>query len=122
MNLKLWTSVCLILSAGNVFCVIASDTPVVRLHVFTSHGVNKSFEITYNSLHTGQFEKICPGKAKPFLKFIMHGFAERWNMEYRWDWVKDMTAEMLKTREADQLCIVAIDWKVRTTRDSLNLK
>lgn len=82
----------------------------VRLHVFTSEDQHKTFEIKYNH-KVGRFSQICPRFRKPLTKFIMHGFAEKWNMSNRWDWVADMTYELLKTPEASKLCIVVVDWK-----------
>lgn len=89
------------------------ESSVVRLHIFTSERINKTITIKYKSIQAYQFESICPARTKPLLKFIMHGFAETWNMTYRWNWVRPMIAEMLKTPEASKLCIIAVDWKVK---------
>jgi hypothetical protein len=86
----------------------------VRLHVFTSENKNKTFEIKYDEKKTNEkdqnFSSICDFK-KPLLKFIIHGFAETWNMTNRWDWVSDMRKEMFKSSEANQICFIAVDWK-----------
>lgn len=45
------------------------------------------------------------------IKLLAHGYAERWNMDWRWDWVKEMKDEMLSNRTKENLCVVAIDWE-----------
>ncbi len=84
----------------------------VRLHVFTSRGLNKTFTIDYQNKTSDRLETICDKKEKKLIKFIVHGFAETWNMTYRWNWVDNMIKEMLKSPEASKLCIVVLDWKV----------
>ena len=84
----------------------------VRLHVFTSDAKNKTFTLTFdnNFDQDNKFSSICDS-SKTLTKFIVHGFAERWNMTTRWDWVYELKKEMLRSKEASQLCIVIVDWK-----------
>ncbi len=84
----------------------------VRLHVFTSAGRNRTFTVDYQTKASDQLATICDRRQKKLTKFIVHGFSETWNMTNRWDWVKKMIDEMLKTAEAEKLCIVVLDWKV----------
>jgi len=86
---------------------------IIRLHVFTSENNNKTFEIAFiqNANQTEfKLNSICDSK-KSLLKFIIHGFAETWNMTNRWNWVKDMRNEMFKSNESSKLCIIIVDWK-----------
>ena len=78
----------------------------VRFHIFTFDNRNKTIDLknTTDSLYS-----ICD--TKNLFKFIVHGFAETWKMEYRWDWVSSMIKEMLKSDEAPKLCVIAVDWK-----------
>ena len=84
---------------------------VVRLHIITSERVNTSFELKYGQFESNVFEKACPKDKKPLLKFIMHGFAETWQMSFRWNWIDSMIDEMFKNPEASKLCVIVVDWK-----------
>ena len=66
-------------------------------------------------------EEVCSKKDKPLIKFIIHGFAETWNMTMRWNWVKELVQEMMASKEADKLCVIVVDWKV-TCLGRINLK
>ena len=104
--------------AKNYFDSYNSSDAVVRFHVFTLRNGQQTFEIRFDKTtaldSTGPWllKDICNVNASKF-KLITHGFAETWNMTYRWDWVKEFKDEMLRTpyEEASKLCVVAVDWK-----------
>lgn len=85
----------------------------IRLYIFTSGNKNRTITISYDQL-TGsdRLSSICDALTKPLKKFIVHGFSETWNMTNRWNWVEKMIAEMMKTQEATELCVIVLDWKV----------
>lgn len=45
------------------------------------------------------------------IKLIAHGYAERWNMDWRWDWVADLKNEILSNQTKAKYCVIAIDWE-----------
>ena len=45
------------------------------------------------------------------IKIIAHGYAERWNMDWRWDWVADLKNEILNRTTNENYCVVAVDWE-----------
>jgi hypothetical protein len=79
----------------------------VRFHVFTNRNQSVSFDLKNTTL---TLNKICNSSSKPMYKFLVHGFAERWNMNWRWDWVGSMIKELNNSIDAPHLCIIAVDW------------
>ena len=79
----------------------------VKLHLFTNKNQNASFDLRNTSF---LLNKICNTSVNPMYKFIVHGFAERWNMDWRWDWVGSMIKELNQSKDASRLCIIAVDW------------
>lgn len=69
----------------------------------------KSIDLKANSSQL--ISSICDPVKKPLYKFITHGFAETWRMEYRWNWVEDMKNAMLNSTDSAKLCIIAVDWE-----------
>ncbi|CAF0852208.1 unnamed protein product [Adineta ricciae] len=77
-------------------------------HVFSKSNPDKPVTIHWGDAKKWEQHKAfrtCP------IKLIAHGYAERWNMDWRWDWVKDMKDEMLSNKTQENLCVVAIDWE-----------
>jgi hypothetical protein len=90
----------------------ATNADRIGLHAFyleNSMITKTSLEITNCASDGARLHGVCKTKSK--IKLIVHGFAERWNMTTRWDWVKIIINEMLISNEANQLCVIAIDWK-----------
>jgi len=83
------------------------DSDSVRFHVFTNRNQSVSFDLKNTTL---TLNKICNASSKPMYKFLVHGFAERWNMNWRWDWVGSMIKELNNSIDAPHLCIIAVDW------------
>ena len=116
----------LLLNTTTKFVYDANDTEnVVRFHVYTYKNGRQSFQLHKDKVYllesptssktldnTGPFTlaSMCDVKTSKF-KLLVHGFAETWNMTYRWNWVSDLKNEMLKTSEAASLCVIAVDWK-----------
>lgn len=107
-----------------IFCLLISKSfqqltndqkkAKLRLQIFTSENKNKTIEINYiqsDNVIKSQLETICSSANKPLLKFIVHGFAETWNMTNRWNWVDVMKTEMLKSAESNKVCVVVLDWR-----------
>ena len=100
------------------YAMYNSSDAVIRFQVFTLEKGQQTFEIRFNKTFalnsTGPrfLSDICNVKSGK-VKLITHGFAETWNMTYRWDWVKEFKDEMLRTpyEESSKLCVVAVDWK-----------
>jgi len=93
----------------------SSSSFPLRLHVFTSGNISISIDLNNNPANLSD---IC-NKTKPLYKFIVHGFYEEWNMTFRWNWVNDLKNEMLKSKNADSLCVIALDWKELAKGDHL---
>jgi len=97
----------------------------VSLHVFHSDGFNRSIDVKYSNeamweaseSKSQSLSDLC-GSRKPLLKFIIHGFAEEWNMSVRWDWVKDMREAMFNSLEGSRICFIAVDWRDLAKGDS----
>lgn len=81
----------------------------VKLHVFTAKNINRTFTLESNAMPKDHLASVCPEQS--LYKFIVHGFAETWDMNFRWNWVDVMIKEMLKTPEASRLCIIVLDWE-----------
>jgi hypothetical protein len=93
----------------------------IRFHVYASQNYSKIIDVNFNKLKLNQTESLtssCSHDGKKYrpIKLIVHGFAEKWNMEYRWDWVKDMKNEMLRLQSDNdssiiEPCVVILDWE-----------
>ncbi|CAF1027663.1 unnamed protein product [Brachionus calyciflorus] len=79
----------------------------VRYHIFTLDK-NQTIDLVHNI--DVNISGICNPKTRSDYKLITHGFAETWNMTFRWNWVQEMIEEMLKSNQAKSLCIIAVDW------------
>lgn len=79
----------------------------VRFHVFTTNK-NTSIDLIQNS--DTSISSTCTPGSRDNYKLIVHGFAETWNMTFRWDWVKVLIDEMLISEDSKSLCIIAVDW------------
>ena len=84
-----------------------AETSSVRFHVFTKNNENVSFDLK-NIRYS--LNKTC-SPTKLLHKFIVHGFAERWNMNWRWNWVESLIKELNNSLEAPNLCLIAVDWE-----------
>jgi hypothetical protein len=85
--------------------------PTIRFHAFIDGNRNKTIEIK-RPFKVGQdLDLICPQSSKPIIKLIVHGFAETWNMSFRWNWVSSLAREMFRSAESERLCVIAVDWK-----------
>ncbi|CAF0792641.1 unnamed protein product [Rotaria sordida] len=77
-------------------------------HVFSKQNIDKPISIIWTD--TTKWLKV-----KSFqncsIKLIAHGYAERWNMDWRWDWVNDMKNEFLNNKTKENICVIAIDWE-----------
>ena len=99
----------LFLCAFNQLLVINASKDsehTVRFHIFTS--TKNSIDLIKDK--NLNISSICNPKTRFNYKFIVHGFAETWNMTFRWDWVKDMIDEMLKSNDFKNLCVIVVDW------------
>lgn len=102
--LKIQTFLLIIFQLCSINC---NDS--VRLHIFTTKNNNRTFTLESNVMPNSQLSLVCPDR--PLYKFIVHGFAETWDMNYRWNWVDDMIREMFKTPESSRLCVIVLDWE-----------
>jgi hypothetical protein len=85
--------------------------PSIRFHALIDFNRNKTIEIKRHYESKNDLNLICPQSSKPFIKLIVHGFAETWNMSFRWNWVSALTREMFRSVESEKLCVIAVDWK-----------
>ncbi|CAF0813991.1 unnamed protein product [Rotaria sp. Silwood1] len=77
-------------------------------HVFSKQNIDKPKSILWTDKKKWLKEKSFQNCS---IKLIAHGYAERWNMDWRWDWVKDMKNELLNNKVKENFCVIAIDWE-----------
>lgn len=83
------------------------ESETVRLRVFTTSGANRTIDVKNI---TDRISTSCDS-TRPYFKLIVHGFAEAWNMNLRWNWVESVVREMSKSNESAKLCIIVVDWE-----------
>ncbi len=78
------------------------------LHIFSRENLDEPISVSWT-------DKTKWSKTKSLqscsIKLIAHGYAERWNMDWRWDWVKDLKNEILSNTTKENFCVIAIDWE-----------
>lgn len=84
------------------------ESETVRFQIYTSKGEYRMIDVKSND---DRLETTCSSKSRNKYKLIVHGFAETWNMSFRWNWVSDMKREMLESRVKDEICFIAVDWE-----------
>ncbi|CAF0852606.1 unnamed protein product [Didymodactylos carnosus] len=75
-------------------------------HIYTKANLNTALTLEWSDTTWNNYKQLRTCK----IKLIAHGYAERWNMDFRWDWVKGIKDEVLKYEKEDY-CVVAIDWE-----------
>ena len=78
------------------------------LHIFTRANIDKPISVKWTNADKWSKEKSLETCT---IKLIAHGYAERWDMDWRWDWVAEMKNEMLGPQTKENYCVVAIDWE-----------
>jgi hypothetical protein len=78
------------------------------LHIFTRQNTDKPISLSWTDRTKWSEDKSLQSCS---IKLIAHGYAERWNMDWRWDWVEEMKNEMLSNKTKENLCVIAIDWE-----------
>jgi hypothetical protein len=78
------------------------------LHIFSRANIDKPITVKWTNTDKWSKEKSLETCS---IKLIAHGYAERWNMDWRWDWVAEMKNEMLGSQTKENYCVVAIDWE-----------
>lgn len=78
-------------------------------HIFTKDNPDKPISMIWTDIKkwsTVKNYQTCS------IKLIAHGYAERWNMDWRWDWVAEMKDEMLNNKKTkENYCVIAVDWE-----------
>lgn len=82
----------------------------VRLHVFTNNDQTRSFDVIQDLNSNQTISSIC-NSSKSLVKLITHGFAETWNMSFRWNWVNNVKRELLRSTDSEKICLIAVDWR-----------
>jgi hypothetical protein len=77
-------------------------------HIFSRKNVAKPISVIWTDKKKWSEEKSLQSCS---IKLLAHGYAERWNMDWRWDWVAEMKNEMLSDKTKENLCVIAIDWE-----------
>jgi hypothetical protein len=77
-------------------------------HIFTKENIDKPISIVWSNTNKWSEEKSLQTCS---IKLIAHGYAERWNMDWRWDWVAEMKNEILSNKTKGNFCVMAIDWE-----------
>ena len=77
-------------------------------HIFSRDNIAKPISIPWT-------DKTKWSETKSFrncsVKLIAHGYAERWNMDWRWDWVAEMKTAIFRNKTKEKICVIAIDWE-----------
>ncbi|CAF3731459.1 unnamed protein product [Adineta steineri] len=77
-------------------------------HIFSKQNIDKPISVIWTNHKKWLEEKSLQTCS---IKIIAHGYAERWNMDWRWDWVQDMKNEMFSNKTKENLCVIAVDWE-----------
>ena len=77
-------------------------------HIFSRDNIDKPISILWTD--TKKWSEIKSLQTCS-IKLIAHGYAERWNMDWRWDWVEEMKNEILSNKTKENFCVIAIDWE-----------
>jgi hypothetical protein len=78
------------------------------LHIYSKQHLTKPISVIWTDQKKWLAEKSFQHCS---IKLIAHGYAERWNMDWRWDWVADMKNEILSDKGKENYCVIAIDWE-----------
>lgn len=77
-------------------------------HIFTKENLDKAISVHWSDDTQWSKSKSLRNCS---IKLIAHGYAERWNMDWRWDWVAEMKNEILNNKKKENLCVIAVDWE-----------
>ena len=77
-------------------------------HIFSKENLDKPISVIWTDETQWSKSKSLQTCA---IKLIAHGYAERWNMDWRWDWVTEMKNEILNNKNKENYCVIAIDWE-----------
>jgi hypothetical protein len=77
-------------------------------HIFSRENIAKPVSVIWTDEKKWLKEKSFQTCS---IKLLAHGYAERWNMDWRWDWVAEMKNEMLSNKTKENYCVIAIDWE-----------
>jgi hypothetical protein len=77
-------------------------------HIFSKANIDKPISILWTDKKKWSETKSLQTCS---IKLIAHGYAERWNMDWRWDWVAEMKNEILSNKTKENICVIAIDWE-----------
>ena len=78
------------------------------LHIFSKTRLDSPLTVLWSDTKKWSTDQSL---ANCSIKIIAHGYAERWNMDWRWDWVADLKNEILSNRTKEKYCVIAIDWE-----------
>jgi hypothetical protein len=78
------------------------------LHIFSKQHLTKPISLKWTDKKKWLEEKSFQNCS---IKLLAHGYAERWNMGWRWDWIAETKNEMLSDNRKENLCVIAIDWE-----------
>lgn len=84
------------------------ESETVLLRVFTSAGEFRTIDV---KSHSDRISTTCQPGSRSLYKLAVHGFAETWNMTFRWNWVDVMKREILASPVRDHICFIAVDWE-----------
>ena len=88
--------------------ILATTEYDTYFHIFTKSNPVQPISLIWSDVSRWSTLKDCQNSQ---IKLIAHGYAERWNMDWRWDWVSDLKTEILKNKEKENYCVIAIDWE-----------
>lgn len=77
-------------------------------HIFSKENLDQPISIIWTDKTQWSKSKSLANCA---IKLIAHGYAERWSMGWRWDWVGEMKNEILNNKNKENYCVIAIDWE-----------
>ena len=100
--------ICLLTSVFFVVNIHGTAEYETFFHIFSRANIDRPVTVSWTDSKKWSKEKslqTCP------IKVIAHGYAERWNMDWRWDWVADMKNEILSNRTKENYCVIAVDWE-----------
>lgn len=77
-------------------------------HVFSKENIDKPVSMIWTD--TKKWAEVKSSQTCS-IKIIAHGYAERWSMDFRWDWVAEMKNEILNNTAKESYCVIAVDWE-----------
>ena len=108
MSSSFFQWICLMTSVFFVVNIHGTKEYETYFHIFSKAHIERPVTVSWTDRKKWGEETSFRSCA---IKLIAHGYAERWNMDWRWDWVAELKNEILSNRTKENYCVIAVDWE-----------